>query len=169
MNFSLHQIGVVMSSRTTHTHTHTVIKIPAHIYLTPEPWFSVVAPFLQFIPTASCNGIPPLCRWWPPDHGRAVRKNTGPSKNVSVKLIKFHTYLASPLFLMFRALSCSLHRHSSVAVIILLPLTSAINTLLAIRYTHPFFSHAQTITILSDLLYWLTPFMFQLSYTPLHS
>ena len=30
--------------------------------------------------------------------------------------------------------------------------------------THPFIPHAQTISILSDLLYSLTPFLFQLSY-----
>ena len=35
--------------------------------------------------------------------------------------------------------------------------------------THPFFPHAQAISILSDLLYSLTPFLFQLSYAPLHS
>ena len=34
--------------------------------------------------------------------------------------------------------------------------------------TRPFFQHAQTISILSDLLYSLTPFVFQLSYAPLH-
>ena len=33
--------------------------------------------------------------------------------------------------------------------------------------THKFFPHAQTISILSDLLYSLTPFLFQLSYTHL--
>ena len=35
--------------------------------------------------------------------------------------------------------------------------------------THPFFPHVQTISILSDLLYALTPFLFQLSFAPLHS
>ena len=35
--------------------------------------------------------------------------------------------------------------------------------------THPFFPHALTISILSDLLYSLTPFLFQLSKAPLHS
>ena len=33
--------------------------------------------------------------------------------------------------------------------------------------THPFFKHAQTISILSDLLYSLTPFLFQLCYAPI--
>ena len=43
------------------------------------------------------------------------------------------------------------------------PLTSTINTLLAIRYSS-ILSHAQTISIPSDLLYSLTPFLIQLSY-----
>ena len=33
--------------------------------------------------------------------------------------------------------------------------------------THPFYPHAHTISILTDLLYSLTPFLFQLSYAPL--
>ena len=49
----------------THTHTHTQSSryTPLPIYLTPEPWFSVVAPFLHFIITASCQAIPPLSMW----------------------------------------------------------------------------------------------------------
>ena len=34
---------------------------------------------------------------------------------------------------------------------------------------NPLFPHAQTISIISDLLYSQTPFLFQLSYAPLHS
>ena len=34
---------------------------------------------------------------------------------------------------------------------------------------HPFFPHAQTISLLNDPLYSLTPFLYQLSYAPLHS
>ena len=52
MTLSLHQGGVVMSSQIKHTVTK--IHLLAR-YLTPEPWFSVVAPLLQFIPTASCK------------------------------------------------------------------------------------------------------------------
>ena len=48
------------------------------------------------------------------------------------------------------------------------PLPSAINTLLAIRYS-PFFPRAQTISILSDLIYSLTHFLFKLFDAPLHS
>ena len=60
MTFSLHQGGVVMSSQITRTH---IIKIHllSHI-LDHELRFSVVAPFLQFITIASCNGTPPLSR-----------------------------------------------------------------------------------------------------------
>ena len=44
-------------------------------------------------------------------------QSTGPSKNGRVKLIQLHTcmYQGSPLFPIFRALSRSLHPHSSVA------------------------------------------------------
>ena len=34
--------------------------------------------------------------------------------------------------------------------------------------THPFFPHAQTISILSDQVYSLTPFLLKLFYAPLH-
>ena len=50
----------------------------------------------------------------------------------------------------------------------LTPLTSSINTLLATRYS-TILSTSQTISILSYLLYLLTPFLFQLSYASLHS
>ena len=82
MTFFLHQGGVVMSSQITHTHRHTIIKIhPLPIYLTHEPWFSVVVPFLQFLETSS--------------------KNTVPSETHSVT----YMYQGSPLFPIFRVLS----------------------------------------------------------------
>ena len=79
----------------------------------------------------------------------------------------------SPLLPIFRALSRSLDNHSSIAQGHLHtihpsiqpnlclphtqpPITSAINTLLAVRYT-PFFPHAQTISILCDPLYLSIP------------
>ena len=43
-----------------------------------------------------------------------IIKNTGPSKSGRVKLIQLYMYQGSPLFIIFRALSRSLHRHSSV-------------------------------------------------------
>ena len=80
---------------------------------------------------------------------RADRKNTGPSKNGGVKLIQLHMYQGSPLFSIFHALS----RASTVIPLLpmanftpsikpnlglpstCLPLTSAINTFLVIRYS----------------------------------
>ena len=50
--------GSHVKSCKTHTHSHQ--NTPLSPYTWQLSWFSVVAPFLQFIPTASCNGIPPL-------------------------------------------------------------------------------------------------------------
>ena len=60
MTFSLHQRGVVMSSPITLAQSLTMHSL-AHI-LGSYAFISVVAPFPQFIPTPSCNGIPPLSR-----------------------------------------------------------------------------------------------------------
>ena len=93
-----------------------------------------------------------------------------------MKLIQLHMYQVTPLFPIFRALSRNLHRHSllpkatftqSIQPNLGLPrtrpsLTSAINTLLAIRYS-------SILSICSDLRYSLTPFLLKLSYAPLHS
>ena len=83
-------------------------------------------------------------------------------------------YQGSLLFPIFRALLRSLHRYSSVAqghrhTIHASRLTS-VSFIFAIHLlppstlfwpygTHPFFPHAQTVSILSDLLYSLTPFL----------
>ena len=91
----------------------TIINIhPLAMYLTTAPWFSVVVPILQFILTASCNGIPPSSKWWLPEHGRAVRKNTRESKNGRMKLIQLHMYQGSPLFPILHDLSRTHHVHS---------------------------------------------------------
>ena len=114
--------GVIMSSQITDTQSSNIHRL-AHIYLTPTPWFSVVAPWFSVVAAfftiypnlIICNGIPPLSGWKPPEHERAVLKNTAQSKNGDVKLIKSHMYQGSPLFPIFRALSLSLHHHSSFA------------------------------------------------------
>ena len=49
MTFSLHQGGVVMSSQIKHSHQDTPLSPDTRH---PSLDFSVVAPFLQFIPTA---------------------------------------------------------------------------------------------------------------------
>ena len=110
------------------------------------------------------------------------RKNTGPSKNGSVKLIQLHVHQGSPLIPIFRALSPSLHRHSSVdqsplhnpsslTSVYLVPDLRLLPPSTPCRPygRHPFFPHAQNILILSDMLYLLTPYLFQLFYAPLHS
>ena len=83
--------------------THTIIQ---HTPLSSYTWhlrldlLYIIAPFLQFVPTASWNGIPPLSRWSPPEG--SPRKNTGPSKNWCVKLIQLQTNHVSLLVLIFR-------------------------------------------------------------------
>ena len=84
-------------------------------------------------------------------------------------------YQGSPLFLIFCALMRSLHSHSSAVkghqhtIHLAQPRSPwypssrlRISTLFWAYGTHPFFKHAQTISILSDLLYSLSPFLFQL-------
>ena len=86
------------------------------------------------------------------------------------------------LFPNFRPLSRSLQRHSSVAKATFTP---SVQPSLALHRTRPhwlrpstpfwpygthkFFTHAETISILFNPLYSLTPFLFQLSYAPPHS
>ena len=160
------------------THTHTIINIHplARILDICALIFSIVEPSLQLIPTASCNCIRPLSRWWPPEHGRVTRKNTGPSKNGRVKLIQLHMYYGlstlsdllgidaqkPPSFLCCPRPPSSHHPSSLTSVPIvpvlhwLPPSTPSGHTLLIHSFHMPLPSHA----ILSDLLYSLTPFLY---------
>ena len=87
------------------------------------------------------NGIPVHGIPSSHQHGRVVRKNTGPRKNGRVKLIQLHMYQGPPLIPIFHVLSLSLHRHSFTPSIqpnlglprTRPPLTSAINTLTVTR------------------------------------
>ena len=110
MTFSLHQGGVVMSSQITHTHTIINIHPLAHILDICASVFSSCAFFcslsqpyptlLQVITTRAREG-------GPKEH-RAKQK--WPRETHSV------TYAhGPPLFPIFRALTLSLHRNSSVA------------------------------------------------------
>ena len=101
--------------------------------------------------------------------------NTGPSKNGRVKLIQLHMYQGSPLFRTFPPsfLCCPRprsHHLSSLTSVSLIPALHLLPTSTPFQTygTHPFFPHAQTISILSVMLYSLTPFLFQLSNAPLH-
>ena len=60
MASSLHRGGVVMLSQITHSELSNVHPL-VHLLGTCAV-ISVVVPFLQFIPTASCDVIPPLSR-----------------------------------------------------------------------------------------------------------
>ena len=114
--------------------------------------------------------------------GWAVRKNTGTSKNGCLKLIQLLNVPGLSTFSDLRALTRNLHRHSSAVQGHLQHHPSSLTSIslvVAIHLlppstpfwpyaTHTFFPHAQTISILSDLLYSFTPFLFQLSYVTEH-
>ena len=102
-----------------------------------------------------------------------VPKNKGPSKNGHMKLIQLHMYRALHSFRSFAALTRSLprysccprppsHHPSSLTSVSLVPALRLLpSTTPFWPYgTHPFFPHAQTISILSDLLYSQIPFLF---------
>ena len=96
MTFYLHQRRVVMSSPITHAQSptmHPLVQILGCCAFT-----SVVGPFSQFIPTPSCNGIPPLSRCISPQStGRQSEGTQEPSKNGRVKLNNLHVHQGSPL------------------------------------------------------------------------
>ena len=165
-----------MSSQITHTQSST-IHLLAHILDTCVLIFSSCAHFTVYPKTPHVMASNPSPGWIPPEHGRAVRK-TRPSKNGCVKLIQLRMYQCSPLFPIFivaeapKSFLCyprppshhpfSLTLVSLVLVLHLLPPSTPFWPYGA----HPFFPHAQTISILFDPLYLL--FIFQLSYPPLH-
>ena len=121
MTFSLHQGVVVMSYQIIHTHNHH------HTPLSPYTWhmrldFQQLLPFYSLsqphhvtashpTPGVGCRHRAP--EHWP-EHGRAVRKNTGPRKKWP-RETQLYMYQGSPLFPIFRTLTSSLHHHSSVA------------------------------------------------------
>ena len=140
MAFSFHQGGVVMSSPITRAQSPTIHPL-AHI-LGSCAFISVVEPFLQFIPTPSWNGIPPLsrCISTQKEH-RNHAKMAAWNSIIYIRTRALHSFLSLA------------HRRAASTVIPLLPkatftpsiqpnlrlprtrppLTSAINTLLANR------------------------------------
>ena len=144
MTFSIHHVRVVISNQITYTQssTHT-------------PRFSVVALLLQFIPTASCNGIPPSTGDNHQSTGERSERTQGQAKIAS--WISF-SYICTRALYSCRSFA---HWRAASTVIILLPkatftpsilpnlgiprtrplLTSAINTLLAIRYSSILFTY----------------------------
>ena len=156
MTFSLQQGVVIKSSQITHTQSSNIHPL-AHILDTyPLMFSSSMYSFhslsQQHHVTAS-HPSPVIT----PEHGRAVRKNTGPSKNGSVKLIQLYMYQGSPLFSILRALSRIIHVipllhkatfNQSVQPNIGLPRTRPhllpSSTPFRPCGTRPFFQHAQT-------------------------
>ena len=96
----------------------TNVQLSIRPTYTYQKLISVVAPFLQFTPTASCTSSHPTKGGKPPEHGRAGEKIQEPNKNGFVRLNHLHMHQGSPqtiLLLIFCTLSLSLHRHPSAA------------------------------------------------------
>ena len=103
-----------MSSPITLAQSPTIYSL-AHI-IGSIAFTSVVVPFLQFIPTPSCNGILPLSRCLSPQSAGGRSEGTQESHtNGRVKFNHLHTHQGSPLDPFSRALPRNLHRHPSVA------------------------------------------------------
>ena len=181
MTFYLHKGGVVMSSPIKHT-PHTVIKIH-HLTHILDTWALI---FMVVLFTVYPNHImwrhpTPLqvITTRAPEGGREKHgaRQKWPRETHSVPYVPVLSTLpylsridaqGSPSFLC--CLRPPSHRPSSLTSVSLVP---ALHLLPPSKPfwpndTHLFFPHAQTISILSDL-YSLTPFLFQLSYAPLHS
>ena len=154
------RMGSHVKSDNKHTHSHQ--DTPWDIYLTHEPWFSVVAPSLRFIPTASCHGIPPLSMWLPPEHGMRSERTQCQAK---MDQWNSFSYICTRSLHSFRSFA----HCRAASTVIPPPLTSAINTLLAIRYSSILSTCPNHLNTLWSALLATTPVLFQLSYAPLHS
>ena len=166
-----------MSSQIKHTHSHQD-NPKAPILDTWALIFSRCALFVVY----------PNCIMWrhpSPLHVITTRAWEGGSKENSAKQ-KLPRETHSVTYVCTRA--SFVHCHATSTVIPLLPkatFTLSIQPNLCLPRTrppltspstpfwpygiHPFFPHAQTISMLSDMLYSLTPFLIQLPYAPLHS
>ena len=176
MTFSLHQWGVVMSSQIKHTHSHQDTPLSPytwHISLDFQllhHFYSLSQPYLEWHPS-SLQVITTGAREGHPKEHRAMLKLTRETHSVTYvpglytlsDLLHIDAQL-SPSFLC--CLRPPSHHPSSL---------TSVSLLLVLHWlrpptpfwpygTHPFFPHSQTISILSDLLYSLTPFLFQLPF-----
>ena len=124
------------------------------IYLTPAHWFSVVAPFLWFIPTTSCNDIPPS----PGDNHQSYSSfGWSKRKQGQAKMATWNSF--SPGLSTFSYLSCIIaqpppsflcypslpsHHWSSLTSVYLIPALFLLlpSTLFWPYGTHSFFPHA---------------------------
>ena len=80
MTFSLHRGEIVMSSWITRRHLSNIHPL-AHILVTCA-LISVVASFIQFTPTTSCNGTPP-----PSPCGKPLERGSAGWKNIGTKCV----------------------------------------------------------------------------------
>ena len=152
-----------MSNHITLTQWPNTTPLP--IYPAQPPWFSVVAPILQFIPQPHhVTASPPIPGDNPPEHGRTVRKNAWHAK-ISALKTQSCSYTPDspvlPILLADSTLSLCGPRPSSRR-------PSNLTTYIRNQYpsshtahtgTHPFFQRAQTILILSGPLDSPTPFL----------
>ena len=181
MTFSIHQGGVVMSSQITHTQSSNIHPL-AHILDICALVFSSWALFtvypnrnmkrhptpLQVITRTAQEGGPKEHRAkqkWPPET-HSVTYAPGLSTFSDLSRID-----AQPLPSFLCCPRPPSHHPSSLTSVSLVPALHLLppSTPFWRNDTHRLFPHAQTISIISDLLYSITPFLFQLSYTPLHS
>ena len=147
MTFSLLQGGVVMSIQITRTQSSTYRLYL--IYLTSAPWYSVVAPFYSLSQAHHVTASHPSTGDNQESMGGQSERTQGQAKMAVWNSFSYTCTRAHPSFQSF------VHWHAASTVIPLLrkatftpsiqpniglpctrpPLTSAINTLLAIRYS----------------------------------
>ena len=162
MTFSLHQGGVIVSSHAIHPLAH--ILDSCALIFSSCALFTIYPTSLQVITTRAREGGP---------------KETGPSKNghkvnsvTYVSGLSDLSRIVAQLPSSFLCCPMPPSRHpSSLTLVSLIPALHVrpSSTPLWPYGAHRFFQHVQTISILSDLIYSLTPFLFQLSYVQLHS
>ena len=169
MAFSLHQGGVVMSSHIKHTHRHQDTPLSPYTLFTvyPNHIMQCHPSSLHVITTRAWEGGPKEHRTkqkWP----RETHSITYVPRLSTLSGLSRIVAQPPPSFLC--CLTPPSHHPSSLTSVSLVPVPHWLrpSTLFWPYGNHPLFPHAQTISILSDLLYSLTPFLFQLSYATLH-
>ena len=178
MTFFLHHREVVMSSQTTQAQSSNMHPL-THILDTCALIFSSCTVFTLYPNQIKLLYPTPLqvitTKAWESSSKEHRPKQKCPCETESVTYAHELSALSCLLRIILQpplSFPCCprppSHHPSSLTSVYLIPApsTSTINTLLS---THLFFPYAQTISMLSDLLYSLTPFLYQLSYTSLHS
>ena len=178
MTFSLHQGGVVKLSQIKHTHSHQDTP------LSPYTWhlsldFQELRTFYSLSQPHHVTVSLPS----PHDNNQSMGERSERTQcQAKIAMWNSFSYIWTRALHSFRSfiqpppsfLYClrpPSHRPSSLTSVSLIPVPHWLwpPTPFWPYGTHPFFKHDQTIWILSDLLYSLPPFLFLLSYAPLHS